>query len=99
MDGAKERRSKERRSNGANIDGETDGQSDGATESWRNGANKRRSNRKTKQISDRGTERQSDSNKTKISRLLNCWRKIHDIKDLEQRFSHDPTVGVLEKYQ
>ena len=50
MDGAKERWSKERRS-----DGENNQRSDGE--------NKQRSDRKTKRISDGGTERQSDSNK------------------------------------
>ena len=69
------------------------------TEHWGDGANKRQSDRKTKRISDGATERQSDSNKTKISRLLNCYRKIHDSRDLEQGFPHAPTVGVLEKYQ
>ena len=42
-------------------DGVTDGQSDGATERIR-----------AERISDGGTERRSDSNKTTISRLLNC---------------------------
>ena len=94
----------ERRSNGAKSDGATDGQSDGsksdgATERRSDGANKRQSDRKTKQISNGGTERRSDSNKTKISQLLNSYRKIDDSRDLEQRFFHAPTVGVLEKYQ
>ena len=86
MDGAKERRSKERRS-------------DRVTEQRSDGANKRRSDRKTKQISDGGTERQSDSNKTNISRLLDSYRKINDSRDLEQGFSNAPTVSVLENYQ
>ena len=80
-------------------DGATDGQSDGATERPSNGENKRRSDRKTKQISDGGTETRSNSNKIKILRLLNFYCKIHDSRDLEQGFSHAPTVGVLEKYQ
>ena len=79
--------------------GATDGQSDGATEQISDRANKQQSEKNTKQISDRGTERRSDSNKTKILRLLNCYRKIHDSRDMEQGFSHAPTVGVLEKYQ
>ena len=104
--------SEEQRSDGSKSDGATEQQmdraterraterqSDGATECRSDGANKQQSDRKTKRISDGGTERRSDSNKTKISRLLNCYRKIHDSRDLEQRFFHAPTVGVLEKYQ
>ena len=53
----------------------------------------------SEQISDGGTERRSDSNKTKISRLLNSYRKIDDSRDLEQGFSNAPTVGVLDHYQ
>ena len=96
MDGAKERRSNEVKSDGA-----TERQMDIATKQIgkSNGANKRRRDRKTKRISAGRTERRSDSNKTKISRLLNCYRKIHDSRDLEQGFSHAPTVGVLEKHQ
>ena len=93
---ATERRSEERRGDGAKNDGATDGQSDGAKS---DGANKRRNNRKTKRIGDGGTERRSDSNKAKILLLLNCYRKIHYSRDLEQGFPHAPTVGVLEKYQ
>ena len=55
--------------------------------------------RKTKKIHDGGTERLSDSNKTKISQLLNCQLKLHDSRDLDQEFSHAPTVGVLENFQ
>ena len=107
--------SEEQRSNGAKSDGATkqqmdrtkepqrdgkmDRRSDGAMERRSDGSNKQRSNRKTKRISDRGTERRSHSNKTKISRLLNCWRKIRDSRDLKQGFSHAPTVGILEEYQ
>ena len=53
----------------------------------------------TERISDGGTERRSDSNKTKISRLLNSYRRIDDSRDLEQGFSNALTVGVLENYQ
>ena len=84
----------ERKSNGA-----TQRRGDGAKERRSGGANKRRSNRKTQRMSDSATERQSDSNKRKISRLLNCYRKIHDSRDLEQGFPHAPTVVVLENYQ
>ena len=70
-----------------------------ATERHSDGANNRRSGRKTKRISDGGTERQRDGNKTKISRLLNSYRKIDNSRDLEQGFSNAPNVGVLGEYQ
>ena len=63
------------------------------------GAREKRIVGETEQISDGATERQSGSNKTKISRLLNCYRKIHDSRDLQQGFPHAPTVSVLEKNQ
>ena len=88
---SEERQSEEQRA--------TERRSDRWTERRSNAANKRRSDIKTKQISDRGTERRSNSNKTKISRLLNCYHKIHDSRDLEHGFTHAPTIGVLEKYQ
>ena len=69
----------ERRSNGA-----TDGQSDGAMERRSNGATDRRSNGATEQIKDGATEIRSDSNKTKMSRLLNSYHKT-------------PTVGTLSR--
>ena len=94
MDRATEQRVTERQSNGA-----TERRSNGVTERRSDGLNKQQSDIKTKQISDGGTERRSNSNKTNISRLINCWCKIHDSTDLEQGFSHAPTVGVLEKYQ
>ena len=93
-DGATERRSDrwtERRSEEQRSDRATKRRSDGAMERLRNGA--------LEQISGGGTERRSDSNKTKISRLLNSYRKIYDSRDLEQGFSNAPTVGVLENYQ
>ena len=99
MDRATERRATDGQSDRAKSDGATERQSDGATECWSNGENKRRSDRKTKRISDGGTERQSDNSKTKISRLLNCYRKIHNSRDLEQGFPHAPIVGFLENYQ
>ena len=86
-------------SDGAKSDGEKEQRSDGATQCRSDGENKRQIERKTKQISYGGTERQSDSNKTKISRLLNSYRKIDDIRDLDQGFSYAPTVSVLENYQ
>ena len=91
--------SEERRSNGVTerqMDRATERR---ATEHQSDGANMQQSNRKTKRISDGGTERQSDSNKTKILRLLNSYRKIDDSRDLEQEFSNAPSVGVLENYQ
>ena len=98
-DGAKSNGATDGQSDGAKSDGATEQRSDGATDLWSNEANKRRRNRKTKRISDIGTERQSNSNKTKISRLLNSYRKIDDSRDLEQGFSNATTVGVLENYQ
>ena len=91
---SEERRSEERRSDGA-TDGQSDGaksdgaterRSDGATERQSNGANKQRSERKTKRISDGGTERRSDSNKTKISRLLNFGAKSTTVGTLSRDF-------------
>ena len=94
-DAAKEQRSEDRRME-RKSDGATDGKSDGAKS---NGATERWSVGASEQISDGGTERRIDSNKTKISQLLNSYRKIGDSRDLEQGFSNALTVGVLENYQ
>ena len=96
---ATERRSKERWSDGAKSNRATERQTDRATERRRNGVMERWSDGALERISDGGTERRSNSNKTKISRLLNPYRKIDDNRDLEQGFYNAPTVGVLENYQ